>query len=129
MPSYDLVEPVEEPRRMRCSQHAPEWAGKPKLGKQRHAPSAVAGDRRPITEHEPPTFVPRLLGHGGEQDAGLLTGERKQRQLAASIEPGDDPRRPAADLSAAGVEKHRTEKAGAGRRRRVHVARSMSSTL
>jgi hypothetical protein len=39
---------------------------------------------------------------------GLIIGERKQGQLVMSVELGDDPRRPTAKLSAAGIEENGT---------------------
>jgi hypothetical protein len=48
---------------------------------------------------------PVLLGHGPEEAVGLLVRERDQRQLLVPVKLGDDPRRPRAEPSAAGVEK------------------------
>lgn len=43
----------------------------------------------------------------------FLVGEREQRELLISVKLDDDPRRPRAELSAAGVEKDRTRQVGA----------------
>jgi hypothetical protein len=48
-----------------------------------------------------------LLWHRVEEAPRLLVGEREQCEFLASIERGDDPHRPAAELSTAGVEQNR----------------------
>jgi hypothetical protein len=103
----DLVERIDERRGIECSEHASHRPGKPDFGEERDATSGVAGNRRSVAEDEPPAVVPRLLGHGSEQAAGLSIGERQQSKLFTSVEPGDDTRRPAAELSGAGIEHNR----------------------
>jgi hypothetical protein len=98
---------------MECPQRASQRPGQADLPEERDASSCVTGNRRPVAKDEPPAFVPRVFGHGPEQTIGLLVGERQQRQLFASIEPGDDPRRPPTELSGAGVEQNRTRQPGA----------------
>lgn len=89
---------------MKCFQQAPERPGEPNLREQRHASSRVAGDRSAVAEHKPPTFAPRFFGHGGKKALGFRIAERKERQLLAPVERGDDTRRPPAEASAAGEE-------------------------
>jgi hypothetical protein len=98
---YELVETVDEYRRVKRSQHAPEWTSEPELREHRHTPSRVAGHRSAVAEHKPPTLTPRFLGHGGKEAVGFRIVERKESQLLLSVERGDDTRRPAAEPSAA----------------------------
>jgi hypothetical protein len=121
MAGYELVQRVHERRRSDGFQYQAERPGQPDLGEERHAPSAVAGNRCAVAEDEPPTLAALFLGHGREETTGLLIGEREQSQLFASVEPGDDPRRPAAKPSATGIEQNRTRKAGDRRCSGVHV--------
>ncbi len=80
--------------------------------------SAVARDPPERTDQgasdEPPTFATSFLGDQREQAAGLLIRERKQREVLAPVKRGDDPRRPTAESSAAGVEQNRTRELKAG---------------
>jgi hypothetical protein len=103
----ELVESVEEPRGAEGPQNASERSRRPHFEEERDAASGIARNGRPVSEDQPPTLVARVFGHGSKQTIGLLVGERQQRQLFASIEPGDDTRRPPTELSAAGVEKDR----------------------
>jgi hypothetical protein len=105
---HDLVERVDERRDVQCSEHASQRPGKPDLGEERDTSSGVARNRCAVPEHEPPAVVPRFIVDGCEEAAGLSIGERQQSQLFASVEPGDDTRRPAAELSGAGIEQNRT---------------------
>jgi hypothetical protein len=89
----------------------------------------VSRDCRPIAEHEPPTFPACLLRDGCQQATGLLIREWKQGQFFASINPGDDPRRPAAEPSAAGIEKDRAPKPKRRRYIRVHVFHHFRKTI
>ena len=107
---YDLVERVDGRRGVGRSEHATQRPCEPDLGDERDAASGVAGNRRPVPEDEPPAFVPRFFAHGRKQSAGLIIGERQQRQLLASVEPGDDTRRPPAELSGTRIEQNRTRK-------------------
>jgi hypothetical protein len=43
-------------------EHACRTLGKPDLGEERHASAGVASDWPPVTEDEPPAFVPRFFG-------------------------------------------------------------------
>ena len=52
---------------------------------------------------------------------GLLISERKQCQFFASVKRGDDPRRPTAKPSAAGIEQNRSPEVRGARYARAHV--------
>jgi hypothetical protein len=73
----ELVGRVDEPRQSEGTKNAAERAGQPDLGEERHAPSAVAGNQCAVAKDEPPTLAALVLGHGREQRAGLLIGERE----------------------------------------------------
>jgi hypothetical protein len=45
-----------------------------------------------------------------EEVNGICVTHRQERQLFGAVEPGDDPRRPAAEASASVVQEHRTVK-------------------
>jgi hypothetical protein len=107
VPGYDLVEGVDDRGGVERSKHPPEGPGQPDFREQQDAASRVARNRSPVAEDEPPAFVARVLGYACEQAAGLFVGERQQSKLFAPVEPGDDTRRPAAELSGAGVEENR----------------------
>jgi hypothetical protein len=107
---YEPIERVEERRGVQRPEHVSRGLGQPDLREERDAATGVAGNRCPVAEHEPPAFVPRLFGHTCEQAAGLFIGERQKRQLFVSVEPGDDTRRPPAELSGAGIEQNRARK-------------------
>ena len=107
MAGYRLVELVDERGGVDRSERAPQWPGHPDLGEERDAAAVVAGDQRPVREDEPPALVPRLLGYACEQPAGFVVRERQERQFFASVEPGDDTRRPPAELSGARLEQDR----------------------
>ena len=102
--SHEPVKHVDERRQSERVKNAAERSGELDLGKEHDAATPVARDWRAIAEYEPPTFAAPFLGHGGEQAPGFLIGERKQCQFFASVERGDDPRRPTAEPSAAGIE-------------------------
>ncbi len=93
------------------------------LGKEHEGPTSVARDCGTIAEYEPPAFAAPFLRHRSEQAPGLLIGERKQCQFFASVERGDDPRRPTAEPSAAGIEQDRARQVRGGRYARAHVLR------
>jgi hypothetical protein len=59
---------------------------------------------------EVPALEPLLLGHGRHERGDGLGVERKESELSAPVEPGDDPRRPAAEPSVAVVEHDRATK-------------------
>ncbi|MEE8201699.1 MAG: hypothetical protein V3R29_11085 [Candidatus Acidoferrales bacterium] len=56
-----------------------------------------------------------FLRHQGEQVLGLLIGQRKESQFFASVKRGDDPRRPTAKPSAAGIEQDRAPEVSGAR--------------
>lgn len=118
---HELVERVDERGGADGSQPAAERVGQADLREERHAPAVVAGKGSAVAEDEPPTLATGILGHGRQQTAGLLVLERKQGQLMPAVERGDDPRRPAAELSAAGVEQNGARKARNRRRPGVRV--------
>jgi hypothetical protein len=106
--------PVQRVHQHRCShgsQGSAERAGQPDLGQKSNAPAAVAGKQGAVGKDEPPALPVCLLGHGREQAAGFLVGQREQRQLFAPVDRGDDPRRPATELSAPRIEQNRARKA------------------
>ena len=108
MAGYQLVERVDERRGAQRSEHAAQGPGQPDLGEQRHAAAGVAGNRRPVAQDEPPAFSSRVLRYACEEAAGLIIGERQERQFLASVERGDDTRRLPAELSGAGIEQDRS---------------------
>jgi hypothetical protein len=71
------VECVDEPRHSEGTKEAAERAGQTDLDEERQSTSAVAGNQCAVAEDEPPTFAALVLGHGREQRAGLLIGERE----------------------------------------------------
>jgi hypothetical protein len=102
----ELVEPVHERGGVEHLERAAERPGHPELGEDRDASAGVARKRRAVAEHEPPALVPRLLRHCSQKAARLVVGERQERQLFASVDRGDDTRRPATELSSARVEEY-----------------------
>ncbi len=66
-----------------------------------------------------------FLRHQGEQVLGLLIGQRKESQFFASVKRGDDPRRPTAKPSAAGIEQDRAPEVSGARYARAHVLRTI----
>ncbi len=124
--SQDSVKHVDERRQSERAQDAAEWSGKLELGEQHDAPTPVARDWRPIAEDEPPTFSAPFLRHRGEQVPGLLIGERKQCQLFTSIKRGDEPRRPTAEPSAAGIEQNGPPEVRDARYARAHALSTLS---
>jgi hypothetical protein len=77
MPGYEPVEGVDDRRRAERAQHASETTGDPDLLEERHAASCIPRYRRAVAEDEPPTFVPRVVDHGGKEASGLVIGERQ----------------------------------------------------
>jgi hypothetical protein len=107
---YDLVERIDGRRRMQRSQCASQRAGQPDVGEESDTAAGVAGDRRSVGQNEPPAFASRFLGHACEQVPGLIIGEGQQPQLLVPVEPGDDTRRPPAELSGTRIQHNRTRK-------------------
>jgi len=118
---YDLVKPVDERRGVDGSDDARQTTGEPDLGEERHAAAVIAGNQRPVLQDEPPTLVPSLFGYACEQLAGFIVRERQQRQLFASVDPGDDTRRPSAEPSGPGIEQNRAQETRDRRVVGVHV--------
>ena len=83
-----------------------ERAGQPKLGEQHDAASPVARDGAAVGQNEPPALAALLLGDSGKQLPGRVVVQRQQCHLGTSVDPGDDPRRPAAEPSPAVVQHH-----------------------
>jgi hypothetical protein len=106
-PSKEFVPHVDERRQSQRAKDAAERSGKLDLGKEQDAPTPVPSDRRPIAEYEPPTFAALFVRHRGEEASRLFIVKRKQGQLLATVEPGDDPRRPAAEPSTSGIKQDR----------------------
>ena len=94
-----------------------ERSGEVDLSKEHQASTPVARDWRAIAEYEPPTLAPPFIWQRSEQAPRLLFRERKQCEFLASVECDDDPRRPTAEPSAAGIEQNRAREA-----MRVHEA-------
>jgi hypothetical protein len=106
---HDLVQRIDERRRVECSERTSHRPRQPDFGQEHNAAPGVTCNRSPVTENEPPAFEPGIYGDACEQAACLLIVQRKQRQLFVSVEPDDAPRRPPAELSGAGIEHHRTK--------------------
>ena len=111
IPRQRFVEQVDERGQSARAKDAAERSGETELGEEHDAATAVAGNRRAVAEYQPPTFGALFLGHPGEQARGLLIGKRKECQLPTAVERGDEPRRAAAEPSAAGVKQYRSRKA------------------
>jgi hypothetical protein len=101
MASRKPVECVNHLGRAERSKQAAQRAGQSDLGQERDAPSVIARHGRAIAEDEPPALATCFLRHRCEKTVCLLIGEREQSQLFATVESGDDTRRPAAKPSAA----------------------------
>jgi hypothetical protein len=101
---HELVEGIDELPGAKRAQRAAQRPRQPQLREHRHTAATVARDRRAVAADEPEALAAPLLGDGSEQELRLLVCERKQRKLFLPIEPDDDPRRPATELSAAVVE-------------------------
>jgi hypothetical protein len=106
--SHDLVDHIDERRQPQRAKKTAERSSEPKLGKEHDASAAVARHRRAIAEDEPPTVAAFFLGHRSEQASSMLIREWNQRQLSCPVNFGDDPRRPTAKSSAAGIEQNRS---------------------
>jgi hypothetical protein len=107
----ELVEFIDEPRR---SDHAKEPSQRPaksQLREENDTATRVARHECSVRQDEPPTVVPPLFRHVGEQSSSGVVGEREQGQLIPTIEPRDDTRREPAEPSGSRVEKNRAWKA------------------
>lgn len=83
-----------------------EPASRPDLSEEHEAATVVASDWSSVAEHEPPAFAALFLGDQGEKTARPLVCEGEQCEFLASVKRGDDPRRPTAEPSAAGIEQN-----------------------
>jgi hypothetical protein len=117
MAGNEFVQRIEERRRPQRPEEARERTREPELGEQRHTPAAVAGNRRAVPAHQPPTLAAGFLGNGREQLLRVGIRQREEGQLLVSVKPGDNPRRPATELSAAGIEENRPPQAADPARR------------
>jgi hypothetical protein len=102
-----LVSGIEQSAGVRGTQQPAERQRHAQLEQQGERAAVVTGDERAVAENEPPAFAPRVLGHAREQRARFLVAEGQQRELASAVEPGDDTRRPPAELSPTRVEQDR----------------------
>jgi putative membrane protein len=84
----------------------------------------AAGHHPPIGFDEVPAGEPLLLGERLEERFGAGVAHGKQRESPAPVEPGDDPRRPAAEPSVAVVEENGATKLGSRHVRIVGVRSS-----
>jgi hypothetical protein len=116
----ELVTRVDERRQFEGAQGPAEWPGELEFRKEHHSTTTIAGDCGAVPQDEPPTFAVLFLRHRGEQLLSVLVGEPNQRQRLAAVERGDDPRRPTAEPSAAGVQQYRAPERSVGRLARVH---------
>jgi hypothetical protein len=107
---YDLVERVDDRRRVYCAEHVFHRPRQPDLGQECAAAPGITGDRSAVAEDEPKASEPRIIGHAGQKAAGLLIVQRKERNRFVSIEPDDDTRRPPTELSGAVIEQDRAKK-------------------
>jgi hypothetical protein len=129
MAGYQPVQGVDEHRCVKRSQHASERTRKPDLGEERHTSSGVAGHQRAVAENEPPTLAAGFLGYRSEEAVGLRIAEWKESHLPVSVERGDDPRRPATEPSAAGIEQYGTWVNSALQLHRILTFRPTRETL
>ena len=106
MVRQELVDRVGEAGQPQSAQDATDGTGQIELDEQEDAPASIARHRCAVSEHEPPAFAASSRFDGRQQPARLVILERQQRQLVMDVDPGDDPRRPAAQPSAAVVQHH-----------------------
>lgn len=109
IPCQQPLERVNQQRQPQPPQHATEHSGTLDLREECDSSTLVTGNWRAVAKHDPPAFASLLLWHGGKQTPRLFVPERKERELLASVKPGDDPRRPATKPSAAGIEQNRSK--------------------
>jgi hypothetical protein len=107
VPRDDLVDRIDERRRVERPERSSKRPGQADLREERHASSGVAGDEGAVAGDEPPALVLRRLGYVCEQAPSLFIGQWKQRECFVPVEPGDDTRRPPAELSRPGIEQGR----------------------
>jgi hypothetical protein len=69
---YDLVECVDDRRRVHCAERVFHRPRQPDLGQERSAAPGITGDWSSVVKDEPKASEPRILGHAGKQAAGLL---------------------------------------------------------
>jgi hypothetical protein len=103
---HEPVECVDSVREPNALERRTQTTRQAQLAEERRTGSSVAAQRRPVAEDEPPALRALVLGNRRKEPVGLAVPEREQREPLASVERGDDPRRPAAEASAAVVEEH-----------------------
>jgi hypothetical protein len=103
---HDLVERVDDRRRVDCPERPSHRPRQADFGQERDAAPGVTGDRGSVADNEPPAFEPGVFGHACEETTGLLIRKGKNRDFVVSVEPDDDTRRPPAELSGAVIEHH-----------------------
>lgn len=107
MAGNHFVDRVEERACPDRAEQPPERAGRPDLREEGDRPAAVAWNSQAVAEDEPPAFVALLLRDRCEEAGRLRVDEPDEGQLPAPIEHGDDPRRPATELSSPRVDENR----------------------
>jgi hypothetical protein len=80
---------------------------RPQLCEERDASAVVARDRRAVGQDEPPAVAAAVRRDRSEQALGLGVLERQEGERSMPVDAGDEPRRPAAEPSAARVQQHR----------------------
>lgn len=108
----NVVRPVDERRQAQDAEHDRERRREREHCEHRDSAALVAGDRRPVTKHEPPAFAALVFGNRAEELLRFGVAERKQCQPLRAVERGDDTRRPAAELSGSRVEQDRADQLG-----------------
>ena len=106
MPRQQCVECVDEGRHSKRPHQATKGSGESELGKEHDARTPVAGNRGAVAPHEPPTLAALFLRQRDQQEHRLCILERKEREFLASIERGDDTRRPTTELSPAAIQQN-----------------------
>jgi hypothetical protein len=101
----DAVRAIEQPRRD-VLENARERSRDPHRAKELDHATAVP-DEPSVDERQAPARVPLRLRKHGEQVARVHLAEAEVRQLLVAVEPGDDPRRPAAEASLLVVQENR----------------------
>jgi hypothetical protein len=108
----DLVERVENEGETQDTSQPAERAEEAELREDGHGSARVARDRCAVAQHDPPARAAPLFRNVREQAVRVRVRQGQQSELLAAVEHGDDPRRPATELSAAGVEQNGAEKLG-----------------
>jgi hypothetical protein len=108
MPCDDAVRAVEDGIRHEAqnAREGPRQAERP----QELPTSSATPDRGSVCEHEPPAGLALRNRHAVQQLTCARVVQREEPELLAAVEPGDDPRRPAAEASLGVVQQHRPAK-------------------